>query len=107
MSSGSSAGPIESGEIIGGNKELIINAEYLVPLVPEAKIKAVFFFDAGRAFDDSETVPLNNLHLRYGTGMGIRWISPIGPLRLEWGYNLKPRENERHSNVDFTIGTLF
>lgn len=103
------AGPIDedTGEIIGGNKEVIFNAEYLVPLVPEAKIKAVFFFDAGRAFDDSEPVPLNNLRLRYGAGMGIRWVSPIGPLRLEWGYNLKPRENERHSNVDFTIGTLF
>jgi outer membrane protein insertion porin family len=101
------AGPIDpaTGEIIGGNKELIFNAEYLVPLVPEAKIKGVLFFDAGKAFDDNERVRFNDL--RYGTGFGIRWISPIGPLRLEWGYNLHRRENERASNVDFTIGTLF
>ncbi|MBI3610849.1 MAG: outer membrane protein assembly factor BamA [Nitrospirae bacterium] len=100
------AGPVDSNnEIIGGNKELILNAEYLVPLVPEAKIKGVFFFDAGKAFDDREQIRLNEL--RYGTGMGIRWISPIGPLRLEWGYNLRHKDGERASNVDFTIGTLF
>ncbi len=101
------AGPLDPAtkEIIGGNKELIFNAEYLVPLVSEAKIKAVFFFDAGRAFDDREYIQFNEL--RYSAGMGIRWISPIGPLRLEWGYNLKRKENERASVVDFTIGTLF
>jgi outer membrane protein insertion porin family len=103
------AGPVDpaTNEILGGNKELIFNAEYLIPLVPEAKIKAVLFFDAGRAFDDSEPLPLNNLRLRYGAGVGLRWVSPIGPLRLEWGYNLKPKENEKASNIDFTIGTLF
>jgi len=101
------AGPLDpsTNEIIGGNKELIFNAEYLVPLVPEAKIKGVFFFDAGKAFDDHEPVRLKAL--RTGAGMGIRWISPIGPLRLEWGYNLNRRENEKASSVDFTIGTLF
>jgi len=97
--------PCSEGQIVGGNKELIFNAEFLVPLVPEAKIKGVFFFDAGKAFDDKEPIRLNEL--RYGAGFGIRWISPIGPLRLEWGYNLRPKENERHSTVDFTIGTLF
>ncbi|MEK6684013.1 MAG: outer membrane protein assembly factor BamA [Nitrospirota bacterium] len=101
------AGPIDpaTGEITGGNKELIFNAEYLVPLVPEAKIKGVLFFDAGKAFDDRERIRWNEL--RYGTGFGLRWISPIGPLRLEWGYNLRRKENEQASNVDFTIGTLF
>ncbi|MBI3812222.1 MAG: outer membrane protein assembly factor BamA [Nitrospirae bacterium] len=101
------AGPVDPAtrEILGGNKELIFNAEYLVPLVPEAKIKGVFFFDAGKAFDDPVYVQFNSL--RYSAGMGIRWISPIGPLRLEWGRNLHPRDGERLNIVDFTIGTLF
>ena len=100
------AGPLsEEGEILGGNKELIVNVEYLVPLVPEARIKGVFFFDAGRAFDDDEPVRLSEL--RYGAGFGMRWISPIGPLRLEWGYNLDPEPGERASQLEFSIGTLF
>jgi outer membrane protein insertion porin family len=101
------AGPIDhdTGEIIGGNKELIFNAEYLVPLVPEAKIKGVLFFDAGKGFDDDKPVRINQL--RTGAGIGLRWVSPIGPLRLEWGKNLNPKENERSSVVEFTIGTLF
>ncbi|MBI3995609.1 MAG: outer membrane protein assembly factor BamA [Nitrospirae bacterium] len=101
------AGPIDpaTGEITGGNKELVFNAEYLLPLVPEAKIKGVLFFDVGKAFDDHESIRLNQL--RRGAGFGIRWISPIGPLRLEWGYNLRRKENEQASDLEFSIGTLF
>ncbi|HUK55499.1 MAG TPA: outer membrane protein assembly factor BamA [Nitrospiria bacterium] len=101
------AGPVDpaTNEVLGGNKELVFNAEYIFPLVPEAKVKGVLFFDAGRAFDDDEPVLLRAL--RYGTGIELRWISPIGPLRLEWGYNLHPQGTEAHSAVEFTIGTLF
>lgn len=97
--------PCDEGEIVGGNKELIFNAEYLVPLVPEARIKGVLFFDAGRAFDDEESIRISEL--RYSAGFGMRWISPIGPLRLEWGYNLDPEPGERASQLEFSIGTLF
>ncbi|HSG05358.1 MAG TPA: BamA/TamA family outer membrane protein, partial [Nitrospiria bacterium] len=101
------AGPIdeETGEIIGGTKELIFNFEFLFPLVPEANIKGVVFYDAGKGFDDGESISFGAL--RTSAGGGIRWISPIGPLRLEWGYNLSPEEGEQKSNLEFTIGTLF
>lgn len=101
------AGPVDplTNEIVGGNKELITNTELLIPLVPEAKIKGVLFFDAGKAFDDNERIRTDELRL--GGGFGLRWVSPIGPLRLEWGYNLNRREGERASNLEFTIGTLF
>lgn len=101
------AGPVDAatGDIVGANKMLVFNAEYTFPLVQEAKIKGVFFFDAGKGFDDNEHLSLN--HLRYSTGGGIRWISPVGPLRLEWGYNLNRRPGERQSQMEFSIGTLF
>jgi outer membrane protein insertion porin family len=100
------AGPLNSsGQIVGGNKELFFNAEYLIPLVTEAKIKLVLFYDWGRAFDDSESIRFADL--RKSAGFGIRWISPIGPLRLEWGRNLKPQEGEASHTIEFSIGTLF
>lgn len=100
------AGPVsDDDEIEGGNKELIVNLEYLIPLVPEAKVKGVIFFDLGRGFGEEEK--LFELGLRRAAGFGLRWISPIGPLRLEWGRNLDPRAGERGAELEFTIGTLF
>jgi outer membrane protein insertion porin family len=100
------AGPINStGQILGGNKELFFNVEYLIPIVVEAKIKWLFFYDWGRAFDDSESIRFKDL--RQSAGFGIRWISPIGPLRLEWGRNLRPEEGEASHTIEFSIGTLF
>ncbi len=90
---------------LGGNKELIFNAEYSLPLVPEAMLKGVLFFDAGYAYDNDEGFAIGKL--RYGAGGGFRWISPIGPLRLEWGYNLDPEPGEKQSRWDFSIGTFF
>jgi outer membrane protein insertion porin family len=116
-----------TGEIFGGNKELIFNAEYLFPLVQEAKMKGVLFFDAGRAFDDqgrydaggavliapdgrpmSSGERLRFGDLRYSVGFGIRMLLPIGPIRLEWGYNLDAQPGEKSKPFpEFTIGSVF
>jgi outer membrane protein insertion porin family len=95
----------DSGDIIGGNKELIFNIEYIFPLLKEAGVKGVIFFDAGNAFDDDDDYSLDQL--RTSVGLGVRWYSPMGPLRLEWGYNIDPKPDEDHSNWDFSIGTMF
>ncbi|MFQ5455507.1 MAG: outer membrane protein assembly factor BamA [Nitrospirota bacterium] len=100
------AGPIDiTGEALGAHKELIFNIEYLIPLVPEAGIKTLVFFDAGKGFGENEGIDINGL--RYSTGAGIRWISPIGPLRLEWGYVLNRRPGETQRPIEFSIGSLF
>ncbi|MCX8031247.1 MAG: outer membrane protein assembly factor BamA [Thermodesulfovibrionales bacterium] len=99
------AGPKDiNNEPLGGEKELILNAEYIFPIVSEYKLKGVIFFDAGRAYDKGETFGSD---LRYTTGAGIRWISPIGPIRVEWGFNLDKRSGEPSSKVEFTFGTFF
>lgn len=99
------AGPKDSnGEPIGGEKELIFNAEYIFPIVSEYKFKGLVFFDAGRAYGTGEAIGSD---LRYTTGAGIRWISPIGPIRIEWGYNLNKKPGEASSKVEFTFGSFF
>ncbi len=99
------AGPKDvNGQPIGGLKELIFNSEYIFPIVAEYKFKGVVFFDAGRAYDTGETLGSD---LRYTTGAGIRWISPMGPIRVEWGYNLNKKPGEASSKVGFTFGSSF
>lgn len=93
-----------TGDYVGGTKELIMNAEYIFPLVPESKLKGVVFFDAGNVYGSGENFASD---LRYDAGAGIRWLSPVGPLRLEWGYNLDSKEGERKSVLEFTIGSYF
>ncbi len=100
------AGPKnEEGELIGGNKELIFNAEYIFPIEKNIKLKGVLFFDAGNAFDNNETVSITSL--RTTTGLGVRWMSPFGPIRLEWGFNLSPKAGESKNKVEFALGGLF
>lgn len=95
----------ENGNIIGGDKQLIFNVEYLFPLIKDAGLRGVVFFDAGNAFGDDERYEVSKL--RTGAGYGVRWYSPIGPLRLEWGYNLDPKPGEKRSRWEFSIGTFF
>jgi outer membrane protein insertion porin family len=93
-----------NGEPIGGFKELVMNLEYIFPIAQELRFKGVAFFDAGRAYGKDETFGSD---LRYAAGAGIRWISPIGPIRVEWGRNLMPRTGEASSRVEFTFGSFF
>ena len=101
-----SIGPkAENGEVIGGDKELLFNFEVIFPIAPEIKLKGVVFFDAGNAWDVG--VPYRLDDLRTSVGFGLRWISPVGPLRVEWGYNLRPLPGEKQSSWDFAVGTFF
>jgi outer membrane protein insertion porin family len=95
-----------TGEAIGGNKELIGNLEYLFPLVSEIAFKGVFFFDVGNTWAQGQW-PWDGDQLRYAAGVGVRWYSPMGPLRFEMGWNLKPGTGEAKRVMEFTIGTAF
>lgn len=90
---------------LGGDTEAVFNAEYTLPLIKEAGLKGVLFFDAGNAVDG-----INNAFstLRTSYGFGIRWFSPIGPLRLEYGMPLNPRKGiDGSSRLEFSIGNFF
>jgi outer membrane protein insertion porin family len=105
-----SIGPEELGSdgllyVVGGSKELLFNAEYLFYISEDAGLKGLFFFDAGNVYADSESYDIGDL--RKSVGYGVRWYSPVGPLRLEWGHALDPKPGESTSRWEFSIGSFF
>lgn len=99
-----SVSPMEDNYRIGGTKEAILNFEYLFPLLKEAGIRGVVFFDAGNSYRQNQ-YPFQTI--RKSAGFGVRWYSPFGPLRVEWGINLSPKKDEKGSNFEFSMGNLF
>jgi outer membrane protein insertion porin family len=94
--------------IIGGTETWINNFELEVPIIRQAGVSTVVFFDAGNAFGDAwGNGHINLAELRTSYGFGVRWFSPMGPLRFEWGFPTNPREDERRSVFDFSIGSFF
>jgi outer membrane protein insertion porin family len=92
-----------TGDVIGGNTMVTVNAEYIFPLFPEQNIRGLVFFDAGNAYEGR--IDLSDL--RTAAGAGVRWFSPLGPLRLEVGFNLDPQPGETSPKWDFAIGSVF
>ena len=103
-------GPVDpvQGEHIGGNTMFLFNTEYIFPIGEGQSLKGVLFFDAGNAYTRSPGLGVvDPTTLRLGAGGGIRWFSPVGPLRIELGFNLDPKEGEERSVWEFTAGTSF
>ncbi|MBE9592629.1 MAG: outer membrane protein assembly factor BamA, partial [Proteobacteria bacterium] len=96
---------LTTGDRIGGEKMMVYNIEFRFPLQKEQGIMGVLFFDAGNVFTADEDYTFAGI--RSSAGAGIRWYSPVGPLRLEWGKNLDPEPGEAGSTWEFTIGTPF
>lgn len=95
----------KTGDKIGGEKEMIFNLEYTFPLFEEHGLAGVVFFDAGNVFASDESFSFSGI--RRSAGAGIRWYSPIGPLRLEYGKNLDRRGGESTGKWEFSVGGLF
>lgn len=91
---------------LGGQFELFSLFELEYPLIREAGLKFVTFFDIGNVFDHFP-VGGETFSLRADMGMGIRWFSPIGPLRFEWGFPINAKPNERNPVFNFFIGPPF
>ncbi len=77
-----------TGDRVGGDKFQFFNAEWRFPLYKKAGLQGVLFCDSGNVYAGGRTYFSS---MRTSVGTGIRWFSPMGPLRIEWGYNLNPR----------------
>ncbi len=88
----------------GGNKAFFVNHEVLFPLYEPLKMRGLVFFDLGNVFDERENFEWS---VKRSAGVGIRFTSPIGAIRLEWGINLARQPGERLQVVHFTAGTAF
>ncbi|MEZ4359314.1 MAG: outer membrane protein assembly factor BamA [Kofleriaceae bacterium] len=113
---------------LGGNLQLVLNSEIEFPLFKRVGISGVVFFDMGNAYNLEERYcsglqrksPAVSIQfdpcfrfpdsivsgIRKSAGFGFRWISPIGPLRFEWGIPLDRQENEEGLVFEFTIGNF-
>ncbi len=91
------------GEVIGGDKELLFSTELLIPLLQ--RIRFALFFDAGNAYGFGQAFDPTDLRLTVGAG--IRFFSPLGPLRLDYGYNLDRKTGERSGQINFSVGSPF
>jgi outer membrane protein insertion porin family len=93
----------KTGDRIGGDKFTQLNLEYRFPLYKKLGLMGTVFFDAGNVYGFDWVPPV----LRTSAGVGFRWFSPMGPLRVEWGYNLSKKPWERSSAWEFTMGGNF
>ncbi len=97
-----SLGPVENGSEFGGSKQFINNAEIIFPLIESAGIRGVIFYDVGQAFDDNTSIDFGSL--RQSWGGGIRWLSPMGPLRFEFGFPINREPGEDSMQPMFSFG---
>ena len=93
-----------TNERIGGDKFVQLNVEYRFPLIKKLGVTGTVFFDAGQVYGSGQSYFSS---IRTSVGAGFRWFSPMGPLRVEWGYNLAPKSYEKHSAWEFTVGSQF
>ncbi|MCC7440353.1 MAG: outer membrane protein assembly factor BamA [Bdellovibrionales bacterium] len=91
----------------GGSVELYALFELEYPLIREAGLKWVLFYDAGNAFSRFPGTGGEKFLLRTDAGFGFRWFSPIGPLRFEWGFPFDKRGFDDTSVFQFFIGPPF
>jgi outer membrane protein insertion porin family len=104
-----SLGPRDiTGLVIGGAKKLVMNAEFFIPLPGAGNDKSLRlygFYDIGNVFGENEAIRLAQLRSSYG--MGISWVSPMGPLRFAIANPLRHLEGDRIQKLQFQIGTSF
>jgi outer membrane protein insertion porin family len=98
------AGPLdENREPLGAEKMAAFTSELLFPLAREIGMRGAFFWDIGKGFDRFRDLT----PLKTGAGFGIRWFSPFGPILIDIGFNLNPKEGEKGNVIDFSAGTVF
>jgi outer membrane protein insertion porin family len=93
---------LDLADVIGGNSMMLVNLELQFPISEEMGLSGLFFFDMGNAFDETEFI--NPAEFRFGTGAGIQWFSPFGPIMVVLGFPLDPYEDEDSSVFEFSLG---
>lgn len=107
----SSLGPRDkaTNDPIGGSKMIVGNIELTFPLPGtgyDRTLRVFTFLDGGNVWGtEGNSIGANGL--RYGYGLGLAWISPIGPLKLSLGFPLAKHDGDQYQKFQFQIGTAF
>jgi outer membrane protein insertion porin family len=91
------------GHPVGGEFFTVFNVEYIFPIFGE--LQGAIFTDAGNLLPTSENVGLNDM--RYAVGAGLRYKLPVGPIRLDYGVNPDPHQDEDFGAFHFSFGFAF
>jgi outer membrane protein insertion porin family len=91
-----------NGDAIGGNSLILLRGQLRFPVTQGLSL--VGFIDAGNLYDKNDFDPTI---LRVGIGAGIRFVTPLGPLALDWGFKLDRKAGEKPSEIHFNVGSLF
>lgn len=100
----------DRANITGGNARLIMNAELQLPFPgtgADRSLRWFTFFDAGQVFNTVADEKISVSNLRYSAGVGISWVSPIGPLKLSFGKALNAKDADLTQPFQFQLGTGF
>ena len=101
-------GPVDTDSLkpVGGEALALLNLELAFPLISALKnLKGTFFYDVGNVFEKREDLSLTSL--KCAAGFGLRYRTPLGPVRLELGWNLSVPREERYALFFITIGNVF
>ena len=88
---------------LGGNGLLLLNLEYRFPIV--SSFEGVVFYDAGNVWADWREIDFGGV--KSGAGVGFRWLSPIGPLRVDVGWKLDREPFEEPVAFQLSFGNPF
>lgn len=95
--------PVDAtGFAIGGTTEVLGNVEYLIPL--PFGLRVAGFFDIGNVYEPGK---VDFSKLRSDVGAGVRWLSPFGPIRVDYGIKLDRKPNEDLGAFQFSVGSAF
>ncbi len=81
---------------------MITSIELRFPLVKKFGLNGVTFFDSGQAFRQSDSIDISEM--RRSAGVGVRWLSPFGPLSVDFGFALNSEPGDETSLFNFNIG---
>jgi len=104
-----SLGPRDTSDLaVGGPKKITLNAEVIAPFPGvgnDRTLRIYGFVDAGNVFGENDPYKLGDL--RASVGVGLSWISPVGPLRIAIANPLRKKPGDRIERLQFQIGTSF
>jgi outer membrane protein insertion porin family len=97
-----------TGPVIGGAKKVTLNTEFLLPFPGagnDRSLRLYGFYDMGNVYGEYEKI--NFAQLRSAYGVGLSWVSPMGPLRFAWARPIRSFPGDRIQQLQFQIGTSF